>query len=318
MRPGHKNTSTVLSIATYSFSSVSMIILNKLLMDTFNLPYPISLLLFQNFGAFTLVSVAKHLKLLHYPDTSLQIIKRWLPLTLLFVAMLFSSMKSLQFMSVSAQTITKNLALIVTAYGDKYLFGKRITPSMVISFVLMVLGSYMGTAGDPWVTNAGVLWTAVNIAVTVLYTLYMKKLMGDVSKIVGPYGPIYYNNMLSLPIFLVCGFTEFPSFFGALLHTSTMGKLFFFVMTVISSFMTFGVFWCMHETSPTTFSVVGALNKVPVTLLGMIVFQQFPSIIGYAGIVVALLGGFLYSFGSSREAMRRAAAECAQGKGGEV
>eukprot|EP00796_Vickermania_ingenoplastis_P007336 gene7336-5170_t len=297
-----------LSILCYCSCSVSMIILNKLLMQTYGLPYPISLLLFQNTGAFLLVSLGKRMGVLHYPDISFKVVLSWLPLTALFVTMLYSSMKSLQHMSVSAQTITKNLAIIGTAFGDHYFFEKKITRSMTVAFVLMIAGSYLGTQGDKWVTALGLWWTAVNIVSTVFYTLYMKKLMAEVSKTIGNYGPVFYNNLLSLPIFFIFGFSELKSCFVGILESSFAGKMCLLIMMIVSSFMTFGVFWCMKETSPTTFSVLGALNKVPITFLGMVIFQQFPDKVGYAGIAIALSGGFLYSVSNSRQARKKEAA----------
>lgn len=292
--------SAVLSVVTYSTCSVSMILLNKLLMYTFAMPFPISLLLLQNTGAFVLVSLGKQLNLISFPDFSWSVARRWIPLTALFVMMLVSSMKSLQHMSVSAQTIIKNLAIIATALGDKWLYGKRMPPGIVFSFVLMIVGSYLGAQGDKWVSRLGLVWTAGNIVSTVAYTLYMKKLMSDLGRGLGPYGPVYYNNLLSVPVFFFAGLWELKPFLFSLAHCTPAALGFLGVMTAVSSLMTFGVFWCMKETSPTTFSVVGALNKVPVTLLGIVIFQQFPSMMGYLGIALALLGGLLYSYSNSR------------------
>lgn len=296
MAPRHNQLATAVSVISYSTCSISMIIINKLLIDTYKLHYPNCLLFFQTAGAFVLVVLAKLLRLVDYPAFSMNVVRRWLPLTLLFVAMLYTSMKSLGLMSVSAQTIIKNLAIIATAVGDRLLYGKRVTVGMYASFALMVLGSYLGAKGDPWVTAWGLFWTFMNIGVTVSYTLYMKRLLGDVSKQIGRYGPVFYNNLLSTPFFFFGGVSEITPFLTDLVDASWRAKVCVVIMTLISSCMTFAVFWCMEMTSPTTFSVVGALNKVPIAFLGMLIFQQFPDLLGYIGICIALGGGFLYTF----------------------
>ncbi|KEG09571.1 GDP-mannose transporter [Trypanosoma grayi] len=293
---GKKTAETIASVLAYSICSMSMIILNKLVIFTFGLNYPMGLLFIQNSGAVLLVSFARRMKWLHYPDFSMEVTKKWLPLTLLFVAMLWTSMKSLHTMSVSMQTIIKNLAVIITAMGDSKLYGRRVTPVMYFSFVLMVFGSYMGAKGDRWVTTWGLFWTFMNIAATVCYTLYMKQLLGDVSKQIGRYGPVFYNNLLSLPFILAASLPSMPDMAASLMIASWWTLFSVVLMILAGSLMTFAVFWCMKETSPTTFSVIGAVNKAPLAIMGMIVFKQFPTLTGYCGIMVALTGGFIYTY----------------------
>ncbi|KAK7196277.1 lipophosphoglycan biosynthetic protein (lpg2) [Novymonas esmeraldas] len=284
------------SVVIYSFCSVSMILVNKLIMNTYHLNFPLGILMLQNGGALLIVAAAKAANLIDYPAFSLDVTRKWLPLTLLFVTMLYTSMRSLGTMSVAAQTILKNLAVVCTAVGDKVLYGKAQTPSVYIAFALMILGSYLGAKGDQWVTLEGLIWTFFNIVSTVAYTLYMKAVLGAVSASIGRYGPVFYNNLLSLPFFFLMGAGEISPFLEAIGDTTTRGKLVLTFSVLVSSVMTFSVFWCMSITSPTTMSVVGSLNKIPLAFLGMLVFEQFPTGTGYLGIAIALSSGFLYTY----------------------
>ncbi|KAG5493286.1 hypothetical protein GH5_02028 [Leishmania sp. Ghana 2012 LV757] len=284
-----------LSVMTYSFCSVSMILVNKLIMNTYNMNFPFGILMLQTGGALGIVALAKAARFVDYPAFSMEVAKQWLPLTLLFVSMLFTSMKSLGTMSVAAQTILKNLAVVFIALGDKFLYLKAQTLSVYVSFALMILGSYLGAKGDRWVTPWGLVWTFLNIISTVLYTLYMKAVLGAVSTSIGRYGPVFYNNLLSLPFFVIMGFSEIMPFSESIGETTMFGKLVLVFSVIVSSVMTFSVFWCMSITSPTTMSVVGSLNKIPLAFLGMLVFHQFPTPTGYLGIAIALSAGFLYT-----------------------
>lgn len=287
---------STLSVVAYSTCSVLMIIINKLLLNVHELNYPNSLLLLQNGGAVILVVLAKYFGLVDYADISLAIVKKWMPLTLFFVSMLFTSMMSLGTMSVASQTIIKNLAIILTALGDKILYRKRQNKAVYGAFLLMLLGSYLGAKGDQWVTPTGLFWTFMNIFFTVAYTLYMKKVLAAVGASAGRYGPVLYNNLLSLPFFILLGYDEIPRFHAAVKRAS-VGTIFLLLLsTVISSAMTYAVFWCMSVTSPTTFSVFGALNKVPIAIIGIVVFQQYPTATGYVGICLALSAGLLYTY----------------------
>jgi len=50
------------------------------------------------------------------------------------------------------------------------------------------------------------------------------------------------------------------------------------VTLFLSAFIGFGIgfsiFWCISATSPTTTSMVGAANKIPLSILGVIVFSE--------------------------------------------
>lgn len=287
---------SVFSVLVYSCCSISMILVNKLIMNTYEMNFPNGILILQTGGALAIIMAAKAAKLVDYPAFSMEVTKKWLPLTILFVSMLLTSMLSLGTMSVAAQTVLKNLAVVFTALGDKFLYGKPQTPAVYGAFGLMILGSYLGAKGDKWVSWEGLMWTFLNIAATASYTLYMRAVLGAVSSSIGRYGPVFYNNLLSLPFFLVLGLFEMKPFAEAIGEAPLTGKLVLAFSVVVSSVMTFGVFWCMSLTSPTTLSVVGSLNKVPLTFFGMLLFNQYPEPIGYVGILIAIGAGCLYTY----------------------
>merc|ERR1719502_406006 len=69
-----------------------------------------------------------------------------------------------------------------------------------------------------------------------------------------------------------------------------------FFMVLVGSVMTFATFWCMKVTSPTTYSVTGALNKIPLAFFGIFIFGHWPTAVGALGICFALAGGMLYTY----------------------
>lgn len=54
--------------------------------------------------------------------------------------------------------------------------------------------------------------------------------------------------------------------------------------------------WCVAETSATTYSMVGALNKIPVTLLGALLFNAPINAQSAAFIAFGLLAGMTYAY----------------------
>eukprot|EP00758_Cryptobia_borreli_P005181 Tbor_TRINITY_DN4769_c0_g2::TRINITY_DN4769_c0_g2_i1::g.17008::m.17008/K15356/VRG4, GONST1; GDP-mannose transporter len=284
------------SMICYSGCSVSMIILNKLVIATYNINFPMGLLFMQNITAVILVVFLKKIGVIYFPNFDIVIVKKWLPLTILFVGMLWTSMKSLHTMSVAVQTILKNIAIVLTALGDSFFFEKKLSMLMFVSFGMMVIGSTLGTMGDPWVTKMGLFWTFSNIIFTVSYVLYMKLLMGEVSNHIGRYGPVFYNNLLSLPFLSYAGLSDMPKMIHVISEAPTAALFCIISMMLVGSVMTFATFWCMKVTSPTTYSVTGAINKIPLSVLGVFIFAQWPTPMGWVGITIGLCGGLLYTY----------------------
>jgi len=112
------------------------------------------------------------------------------PVSLLLVGMIYTSTKSLQFLSVPVYTIFKNLTIIVIAYGEVLWFGGSVTPLALLSFGLMVLSSVIAAWADTRsagqtpdaaealaTLNAGYAWMGLNVFCTASYILSMRKVI---------------------------------------------------------------------------------------------------------------------------------------------
>src|SRR3954470_12430721 len=110
--------------------------------------------------------------------------------------MIYTGTKALQYLSVPVYTIFKNLAIIVTAYGEVIWFGGSVTPSALASFGLMVLSSVVAAwadiqhaldshadLNDPAATvalsslHAGYAWVGLNVLCNSAYVLGMRKVI---------------------------------------------------------------------------------------------------------------------------------------------
>ena len=128
---------TMFSVVAYSTCSISMVILNKLVIDTHKINFPMALLFMQALSAFVLVAVLKKMGHVDFPNMDKALLLKWLPLTALFVGMLGTSMLGLRTMSVQITVLIKNLALVLIALGYVnsrrlfHLFFKKIIISTV-------------------------------------------------------------------------------------------------------------------------------------------------------------------------------------------
>ncbi len=120
---------------------------------------------------------------------------------------------------------------------------------------------------------------------------------------------MYYNNLLSIPILLVCSIffenwssenivKNFPS-------EQRNGLIMAMIFSGLSSvFISYTSAWCVRITSSTTYSMVGALNKLPVALSGLIFFDApmtFPSV---SAIGVGFVSGIVYTLAKVKQSSK--------------
>jgi drug/metabolite transporter (DMT)-like permease len=70
----------------------------------------------------------------------------------------------------------------------------------------------------------------------------------------------------------------------------------------IGFFLNFASLNCVATTGPTTYAIVGSLNKIPTALLGWTLFDAVITPQTWLFIGVSMSGGFLYSYAKVREA----------------
>ena len=111
---------------------------------------------------------------------------------------------------------------------------------------------------------------------------------------------MFYNNILSLPILLVCSlFLENWSSANIDLNfppgqRSKIAAAMIF--TGLSSiFISYASAWCVRVTSSTTYSMVGALNKLPIAISGLVFFGDPVTFPGVSAIAVGFVSGIVYT-----------------------
>lgn len=132
---------------------------------------------------------------------------------------------------------------------------------------------------------------------TVGYVLYLKFATKNVK--LSKFGMVFYNNVL-------CCFFLIPA-------AISMGQLTMFFQTddairmpdyalksafasVVGFFLNFASLTCVAATGPTTYAVIGSLNKVPVVVLGYFLFDDVINRETWFFIGVSMLGGFLFTY----------------------
>ena len=117
---------------------------------------------------------------------------------------------------------------------------------------------------------------------------------------------MFYNNLLSIPILLVCSiFLEnwssenvnknFPA-------ENRNNLIFAMIFSGLSSvFISYTSAWCVRVTSSTTYSMVGALNKLPIALSGLVFFDAPVTIPSVSAIAVGFVSGIVYALAKVKQ-----------------
>lgn len=242
-----------------------------------------------------------------YPALSWETVKAWAPVNIFFCLMLFTGMASLTYNSVPMVTVFKNVTNLVTACGDYFFFGTRSEGLVLVAFGIMLGGAVLAAWNDIYISATGLFWMAANCLSTSGYVLYMKFATNNVK--MSKFGMVYVNNVLCivflLPVALIMGevslFLDTPA-----VHTPD-----YFFKNVFAGFvgffLNFASLNCVSATGPTTYAIVGSLNKIPVSILGYLLFENIITAETWFFIGVSMCGGFLFSFAKLRTSRRQAA-----------
>mmetsp|Transcript_50380 Transcript_50380/g.83599 ORF Transcript_50380/g.83599 Transcript_50380/m.83599 type:complete len:398 (-) Transcript_50380:117-1310(-) len=289
-----------LSCCLYSLFSMLMTFSNKFILSAYSFKYNFTILFVQNVTCVLLLFIGKVSGLLPVPDLELSVARKWSPVVLFFVAMLLSGLFSLRYLAVPVVTVGKNLTNIAICLGDHFLYGQPISAGVIFSLLLMVVSALAVGYTDVEFSMEGYIWLGLNCALTACYLLAIKGSMMQTK--LSEVGMTTYNNLLSIPVafLLMLAFDELPSVLSEplLYDKSFLAAL---VLTGLSGFMlSLSIFFCIKQTSPTTYSLVGALNKAPIAIFGILLFHNPVTPGSIFSIVLALSGGVLYSWAKAR------------------
>lgn len=323
--------SPVPPIVCYCLASILMTVVNKFVVSGAHFTMNFLLLCIQSTVCIGCVTAVKKMGIISFRDFDKKDAKTWFPISFLLVSVIYTGSKSLQFLSIPVYTIFKNLTIILIAYGEVIWFGGRITGLTFVSFIFMVLSSIIAawsdvsaTLGDsvpitsiglsleslkalPGVVsrlNIGYLWMLINCATSAAYVLAMRKRI----KLTGfsDWDSMFYNNLLSIPVLIVFSFLVEDWSVASLARNFPQDTRNFLLFAIAFSGaaavgISYTTAWCIRVTSSTTYSMVGALNKLPVAASGMLFFGDPATFGSVSAIGVGFFAGLLYAIAKNNQ-----------------
>lgn len=310
--------SAPISIASYCLSSILMTTTNKYVLASYGFNLNFFLLAVQSVVCLAAIGSLKSFGVITYRQFNKDEAKKWSPIAFLLVAMIYTSSKALKFLSIPVYTIFKNLTIILIAYGEVIWFGGKVTTMALGSFVLMVLSSIVACYGD---TNAaktpddtfslyvGYFWMFTNCFASAAFVLIMRKRIKLTN--FKDFDTMYYNNLLSVPILVISSFVvEDWSAENVALNFPPDNRTATILAMVLSGVSSVGISycsaWCVRVTSSTTYSMVGALNKLPIALSGLVFFDAAVNFWSVTSIFLGFVAGLVYTVAKQRQAKENA------------
>lgn len=298
--------SSVLSCLAYSTCSISMVLANKALAATFQINLPVSLVIFQCAAAVLLVECCRYFNVVQYQGFQMDVAVKWLPVNVCFVLMLMTSFMAFKYLNVPMITVFKNLTNVIIVAGDWYWNDQKVTMGVVFAFGIMVVGAVAAAYTDAMFSAVGYFWMGANCCATASYVLYMKSVTKNLE--LSRFGMVFYNNLLSIPLLLplAISFGELGTMYE---HSDVMRAPSFILVNLVAGsmgfFLNLASLWCVSATSATTYALVGSVNKIPVSLLGVWLFDTQINAKGAMYIIVSMCGGFIYSYVKIAESRRK-------------
>ncbi|XAR73180.1 hypothetical protein NMG60_11007063 [Bertholletia excelsa] len=292
----------------YCISSCGMILVNKYILSGYDFNAGISLMLYQNFVSVVIVSLLSLFGVITTEPLTWRLIRVWFPVNIIFVGMLITSMLSLKYINVAMVTVLKNVTNVITAVGEMYLFSKQHDNRVWAALFLMIISAISGGITDLSFHAVGYAWQIVNCFLTASYSLTLRRVMDTAKQVtksgnLNEFSMVLLNNTLSLPLGVLLIFT-----FKEVDYLSKTPLLrmptFWFVIT-FSGFLglaiSFTSMWFLHQTGATTYSLVGSLNKIPLSIAGILLFHVPTSVENSASIFFGLVAGVFFARAKMQE-----------------
>ncbi|KAA1468749.1 UDP-galactose transporter [Dentipellis sp. KUC8613] len=329
--------SSVAPIVCYCLASILMTVVNKFVVSGRNFSMNFLLLCIQSTVCVACVILVKKAGIISFRNFDLQDAKMWFPISVLLVSVIYTGSKSLQFLTIPVYTIFKNLTIILIAYGEVLWFGGRVTALTLVSFVCMVVSSVIAAWSDvasaipaseasagglSSVTgavhslNVGYFWMLANCVTSAAYVLTMRKRIKATG--FSDWDSMFYNNLLSIPVLIMFSFVVEDWGSDSLKRNfppETRNLLLFAIAFsgAAAVGISYTTAWCIRVTSSTTYSMVGALNKLPVAASGMIFFGDPVSTGSVSAVGVGFFAGIVYAVAKNNQKKAESAAKAPEG-----
>jgi len=221
----------------------------------------------------------------------------WLPQAVLFCTNIFSSLMTLQVMSVPSFTVLRNLQPILAICIEFWQFGEAVSTRVVLALVFVFIGAILYCIHDIYFNMTGLAWSVVHILSMTMYAVLVRKVASGGKSEWTAQQMSLYNNLISLPLLLPLVFWQFDQ---SLEHLQSCSSSIYCVGVVLASCVggfcvSVAGFAAQKVLSATGWLTLNNISKIPAILLSYYIWGGDLGVFGAIGMLVSLGAGYVYS-----------------------
>lgn len=281
------------SVVVYVLSSLVMTTFNKHAVSVWKFPGGNSLLLAECVcTAVALFAVSPG----RYEPFSGQIL-RYLPLcTAAKAANMSLSFLAMRYTSIPVYNVLKRLNPVFALLTDRMIRGKSAGLHKTAGILCIAAGAIVTGTGD---LDFDLLGYAVGILAAISQACYLvlAKNSTDNNPQLTQLDLLFYTAFFNSFIFVVLSVPEFQAVSSFFAENQASGQMWtvFPGYVVLGATLNYSTFWCTTVNSPVTTGVSGNLKGILSTCVGLLLYGVRMTPIGWVGLVLNTVGGFIYS-----------------------
>lgn len=283
--------STPFAVGGYMLCSATLLISNKYAVHKVAAP---SFILFsQLMGTAIVVKMFAALGRIECDALTAEKSKQFLPVALIFLATIFSNIKSLQYANVETFMVFRFSTPLVISLADYLFLGRRLPgPRSWACLLALLVGACGYARTDSSFAVKGYAFCAVWYAIFCVDQIYLKHVTNTV-KMQSNWGRVFYSNFLaSIP--LVFTFARDADEIAALRNIDAAAAAAVFVSVALGVGMSYFAWMARSLLSATSFTVVGNTCKVLTIAINVSLWDKHASPFGIGCLIFCLAAAYLY------------------------
>mmetsp|Transcript_11005 Transcript_11005/g.23262 ORF Transcript_11005/g.23262 Transcript_11005/m.23262 type:complete len:330 (+) Transcript_11005:164-1153(+) len=283
--------STAFAVAGYMLCSATLLISNKY--AVYKVAAPSFILFSQLMGTALVVKLFAFLGKIQCDPLEKEKSLKFLPVALIFLATIFSNMKSLQYANVETFMVFRFSTPLVVSIADYLFLGRRLPSprSWACLFALLV-----GAAGYAMTDSSfhvrGYTFCAIWYVIFCMDQIYLKHITNTV-KMESNWGRVFYSNFLaSLP--LVFTYINDSDEIEALRTISFSAGMAVFLSVALGVGMSYFAWLARSLLSAASFTVVGNVCKVLTIAINVMLWDKHASAFGIGCLMFCLTAAYFY------------------------